>query len=54
MTTPGFIDGRNQYDPPAMTELGFTYRAIGRGFNGEGVPATRTEGTVEVDHIKGR
>jgi UDPglucose 6-dehydrogenase len=28
------FDGRNIYDPARMKEMGFTYRAIGRGFNG--------------------
>jgi UDPglucose 6-dehydrogenase len=31
MRTPVVYDGRNMYDPPRMKELGFTYRAIGRG-----------------------
>jgi UDPglucose 6-dehydrogenase len=28
-------DGRNIYDPAAMKEMGFAYRAIGRGLNGK-------------------
>jgi UDPglucose 6-dehydrogenase len=28
------FDGRNIYDPDRMKEMGFNYRAIGRGFNG--------------------
>ena len=30
MRRPVFIDGRNLYDPEAMTNAGFTYRSIGR------------------------
>ena len=30
MRRPVVIDGRNIYDPPAMRNLGFTYRGIGR------------------------
>ena len=33
MSRPVIIDGRSIYDPPAMKELGFHYRAIGRGFD---------------------
>ncbi len=29
-----FIDGRNVYDPKTMKELGFEYRGVGRGMNG--------------------
>jgi UDPglucose 6-dehydrogenase len=31
---PIIYDGRNIYDPALMKELGFSYRAIGRGING--------------------
>ncbi len=31
---PVIYDGRNIYDPAAMKEMGFAYRAIGRGLNG--------------------
>jgi len=34
LKTPVVFDGRNIYEPARMRELGFTYRAIGRGFNG--------------------
>ncbi len=34
MRQPVLIDGRNIYDPERMRELGFTYRGIGRGYNG--------------------
>jgi UDPglucose 6-dehydrogenase len=36
MAEPNLIDGRNIYDPAYMRKLGFNYRAIGRGYNGEG------------------
>jgi UDPglucose 6-dehydrogenase len=31
MARPIFIDGRNMYDPERMYELGFVYKAVGRG-----------------------
>ena len=31
---PVVYDGRNIYDPASMKEMGFAYRAIGRGLNG--------------------
>ncbi|MBN1564195.1 MAG: UDP-glucose 6-dehydrogenase, partial [Anaerolineae bacterium] len=34
MRQPILIDGRNLYDPTEMRELGFTYRGIGRGYDG--------------------
>ncbi|GAB4575891.1 MAG: UDP-glucose/GDP-mannose dehydrogenase family protein [Anaerolineae bacterium] len=37
MAAPNLVDGRNIYDPNYMRELGFNYRAIGRGFEGKGV-----------------
>jgi UDPglucose 6-dehydrogenase len=36
MRQPVLIDGRNVYDPKRMAEMGFTYRGMGRGYNGEG------------------
>jgi UDPglucose 6-dehydrogenase len=32
---PVIYDGRNIYDPAVVREMGFAYRAIGRGFNGK-------------------
>jgi UDPglucose 6-dehydrogenase len=34
MRTPILIDGRNIYDPDQMRAKGFTYRGVGRGYNG--------------------
>ena len=36
MQEPVLLDGRNIYDPARMKRLGFTYRGMGRGYNGEG------------------
>jgi UDPglucose 6-dehydrogenase len=32
---PVIFDGRNIYEPEDMRRMGFTYRGIGRGFNGK-------------------
>ncbi len=34
MRTPIMIDGRNLYEPAEMQKLGFSYRGIGRGYEG--------------------
>jgi len=34
LKSPVIYDGRNIYDPALMKEMGFAYRAIGRGLNG--------------------
>ncbi|RPI33323.1 MAG: UDP-glucose/GDP-mannose dehydrogenase family protein [Chloroflexota bacterium] len=34
MKQPVLFDGRNIYDPALMKSLGFTYRGLGRGYNG--------------------
>jgi len=36
MRRPVLMDGRNVYDPSRMRELGFTYRGMGRGYDGDG------------------
>ena len=36
MRHPVLMDGRNIYDPKRMSEIGFTYRGVGRGYNGQG------------------
>jgi UDPglucose 6-dehydrogenase len=36
MREPIIVDGRNLYDPETMRQLGFVYRGVGRGYNGEG------------------
>jgi len=36
MRQPVLMDGRNIYDAKRMTEMGFVYRGMGRGYNGEG------------------
>jgi UDPglucose 6-dehydrogenase len=36
MRQPVLVDGRNIYEPARMRELGFTYRGVGRGYNGDG------------------
>jgi UDPglucose 6-dehydrogenase len=35
LKSPVIYDGRNIYDPALMKQLGFAYRAIGRGLNGK-------------------
>jgi UDPglucose 6-dehydrogenase len=35
LKSPVVYDGRNIYDPELMKEMGFAYRAIGRGWNGK-------------------
>jgi UDPglucose 6-dehydrogenase len=35
LKSPVIYDGRNIYDPGLMKEMGFAYRAIGRGLNGK-------------------
>lgn len=36
MVSPVLIDGRNVWDPVKLTELGFQYAGIGRGYEGRG------------------
>lgn len=35
MKSPLLFDGRNIYEPVQMAELGFQYRGVGRGYNGD-------------------
>ncbi len=36
MRSPIMVDGRNIHEPDRMKALGFTYRGVGRGYNGNG------------------
>jgi UDPglucose 6-dehydrogenase len=52
MRRPVLIDGRNIYDPAFVRSLGFIYRGVGRGYNGEGIvdptqPPRRRERATE-------
>jgi UDPglucose 6-dehydrogenase len=38
MKDPVVVDGRNIYDPDEMREIGFTYLAVGRGYDANGDP----------------
>jgi UDPglucose 6-dehydrogenase len=42
------VDGRNIYDPQVMIELGFKYRGVGRGYDGDGRPVEK----VGLEDIK--
>jgi UDPglucose 6-dehydrogenase len=37
MKSPILLDGRNMYDPQKMIEMGFVYRGVGRGYDGNGI-----------------
>jgi len=41
MQQPIIIDGRNIYDPQTMIRLGYKYRGIGRGYDGDGSPVPK-------------
>ncbi len=43
MKQPIVVDGRNIYDPNRMQELGFRYRGVGRGYNGDGITVMPAE-----------
>lgn len=43
MKRPIMIDGRNMYNPDELRLLGFKYRGVGRGYNGEGLKATNSD-----------
>jgi UDPglucose 6-dehydrogenase len=38
MRNPVIMDGRNIYDPDEMSDLGFRYRGMGRGYGPDGQP----------------
>jgi UDPglucose 6-dehydrogenase len=42
MREPNLVDGRNIYDPEGMSELGFHYRGMGRGYGPDGDPITES------------
>ena len=46
MKRPILIDGRNMYNPDELRLLGFEYRGVGRGYNGEGLTTTGVNQTV--------
>ena len=43
MKRPILIDGRNMYNPDELRLLGFEYRGVGRGYNGEGLTTNGDE-----------
>ena len=43
MKRPIIIDGRNMYNPDELKNIGFVYRGVGRGYNGEGTLANGDE-----------
>jgi UDPglucose 6-dehydrogenase len=47
LNRPVLFDGRNIYEPDKLRELGFKYRAFGRGYNGHTLE-TRFEDDVIV------
>ena len=47
MKQPVLFDGRNIYEPDKLRDLGFRYRAFGRGYNGHALE-TRLEEDVIV------
>lgn len=51
MNQPIFVDARNMYDADTMRNFGFTYRGIGRGYDGAGVNAVPLNGshTKEIE-----
>ncbi len=44
MKQPLIVDGRNIYEPSVMTNLGFQYRGIGRGYDFNGNPVENHNG----------
>ncbi|MCY3780606.1 MAG: UDP-glucose/GDP-mannose dehydrogenase family protein [Chloroflexi bacterium] len=43
MKRPIIIDGRNMYSPDELKAMGFVYRGVGRGYNGEGALAREAD-----------
>jgi UDPglucose 6-dehydrogenase len=43
MADPVLLDGRNIYFPDQMKRLGYTYRGVGRGYNGAGEVQTEVK-----------
>jgi UDPglucose 6-dehydrogenase len=48
MNHPVILDGRNVYDPEVMTKLGFTYRGMGRGYDGSKIKHVRRSEFVKA------
>jgi len=46
MKRPIIIDGRNMYSPDELRLLGFEYRGVGRGYNGQGMRAMGEDASV--------
>jgi UDPglucose 6-dehydrogenase len=46
MHQPVLFDGRNIYEPEKMRDLGFKYRAFGRGYNGHTLETTLEEKVI--------
>jgi UDPglucose 6-dehydrogenase len=46
MKQPVIMDGRNIYDPQVMSEMGFHYRGMGRGYNDIGLKGKVVGGMV--------
>lgn len=47
MRRPILIDGRNMYSPEELRAIGFEYRGVGRGYNGEGAQDDGDSSTSE-------
>jgi UDPglucose 6-dehydrogenase len=53
MNQPFLVDARNMYDGEKMRAIGFTYRSIGRGYDGAGVNAAPADGLPAIPAEKG-
>jgi hypothetical protein len=51
MKQPVIIDGRNLYEPEMMSEYGFTYRGIGRGYEGVSAVDGSANGRASISQI---